>query len=77
VTIIKEIDGEVHIEYKGKDLPFKIFSNQEFSGKTVDSKEIDSFFREKKIRKASYGHPYNKQGRAEAKMKQFLRREIV
>jgi hypothetical protein len=37
VRIIKEIDGEVHIEYKGKDLPFKIFSNQEFSGKTVDS----------------------------------------
>jgi hypothetical protein len=75
--IIKEMDGSVHIEYKGKDLPFKILSNQEFSGKTVDSKKIDSFFRKKKMRKVSYEHPYNRIGRAEAKMKQFLWREIA
>lgn len=80
VTIIKGIDGEVHIEYNGKDLPFKFFSEQESSGKTVDLKEIDSFFREKKIRKVSYNHPYNQQGRAEAKIKQYrkvLQRETA
>ena|SRR5271166_625254 len=71
VTIIKGIDGEVHIEHNCKNLPFKILSKQESSGKTVDSKEIDSFFREKKIRKVSHNHPYNKQGRAEAKIRQY------
>lgn len=71
ITIIKGMDGEVHIEHNGKNLPFKVFSKQECSGKTVDSKEIDSFFREKKIRKVSYNHPYNQQGRAEAKIRQY------
>jgi len=71
VTIIKGIDGEVHIEHNCKNLPFKILSKQESSGKTVDSKEIDSFFREKKTRKVSHNHPYNKQGRAEAKIRQY------
>jgi hypothetical protein len=80
VSIIKGVEGEVYIEYKGKNLPFKIFSNQESSGQIVDSKEIDRFFQEKKIRKVSYDHPYNKQGRAEAKMRQYrkaLQRGIV
>ncbi len=69
VTIIQGIDGEVHIEYNGKNLPFKIFSRQEACGKTIDSKEIDSFFREKQERKVRYDHPWNKEGRALAKMR--------
>jgi hypothetical protein len=71
VTIIKGIDGEVCIEYNGMDLPFKILSGQEMCGKEVNSKEIDTFFNEKKTRKVPYDHPWNKQGRATAKMKQY------
>lgn len=71
VTIIKGIDEEVYIEHNGKNLPFKILSRQEICGKTVDSKEIDTFFKEKKTRKVPYDHPWNKQGWATAKMKQY------
>jgi hypothetical protein len=69
VTISKGIDGDVFIEYNGKNLPFKILSEQEIGGKVVDSKEIDVFFKEKKKRKVPYDHPWKQQGRAEAKMK--------
>jgi hypothetical protein len=71
VTIIKGIDGEIYIEHNGKHLPFKILSRQELCGKVVDSKEIENFFREKKTRKVSYDHPWNKQGRAKAKIMQY------
>lgn len=71
VTIMQGIDGEVYIEYKGKNLPFKILSRQEISGKVVDLKEIDTFFKEKKARKAPYDHQWNKEGRATEKMKRY------
>ncbi len=71
VTIIKGIDGEVYIQHNGKDLPFKIYSGQKVCGAEVGSKEIDTFFNEKKTRKVPYNHPWNKQGRAIAKMKRY------
>lgn len=71
VTITKGMDGEVFIEYKGRNLPYKIYSGQEVCGKEVDSKEIDTFFHEKKTQKVAYNHPWNQQGRAVAKMKQY------
>ena len=50
VTIIKGIDGEVHIEHKGENLPFKILTQQTVCGKEVNSKGIDIFLKEKKKR---------------------------
>ena len=71
VTIITTLEGEIFIEHNGKDLPFKIFSKQEVSGKVIGSKSIDSFFKEKKERKVPDDHPWKKQGRAANKMKQY------
>lgn len=71
VTIIKTLDGEVYIEHNGKNLPFKVLSQQEICGKVVDSKKIDTFFKEKKTRKVPFDHPWNQEGRARAKMKQY------
>lgn len=71
VTVIKSIDGEVYIEHNGKELPFKIYSQQEVSGKVVDPKELDTFFNERKRKKPSYTHPWNMEGRARAKMKEY------
>jgi hypothetical protein len=70
VTVIKALDGKISIEYKGKSLPFRIHSPQEVKGEIINSKEIDRFLREKKHRIVPYDHPWNQQGRAEAKMKQ-------
>ena len=71
VTIIKTIEGEIYIEHNGKNLPFKVFSKQEICGKIIDSKKIDTFFKEKKTTKVSFSHPWNKEGRARAKMNQY------
>jgi transposase len=70
VMVIKSIDGEVYIEHNGKELPFKIYAQQEASGKIVDPKELDTFFNERKRRKPSYTHPWNTEGRARAKIKE-------
>lgn len=70
VTIITTLEDEVFIEHNGKDLPFKIFSKQEALGKVIDSKSIDTFFKEKKERKVPDDHPWKKQGLAANKKKQ-------
>lgn len=71
VTIIKTIDRRVYIEHNGKNLPFKILCDQEMSGKMVDSKGLDSFFKEKKTRKVPHDHPWKKEARAIAKMNDY------
>lgn len=70
VTIIKGLDGEVYIEHKGKNLPFKVLSRQEVCGKVVNSKDLDTFFKEKINRTVPNSHPWKQQGRAVAKRKQ-------
>ena len=71
VTIIKTLDGEMYIEHNGKNLPFKVLSQQEFCGKVIDSKKIDTFFKEKKAREIPFDHPWRREGRAGAKIKQY------
>lgn len=64
VTIIETLDGQVHIEYKGKDLPFNVFSEQEFMGAEVDSKEIDRFLKKKHQYGVSpHNHPWLQKSR--------------
>lgn len=58
VTILESLDGKISIEYKGKKLPFKIYSEQEFLGGIVNSKEIDRFLQEPTKRKVSNQHPW-------------------
>lgn len=69
VTIIKAINGRVYIEHNGKNLPFKIFSEQKAYGNIVNPKQIDTFLKEKKTRKVPHTHPWKQQGRAEARKK--------
>jgi hypothetical protein len=71
VTIIKGLDGELYIEHDGKNLLFKILSKQEVCGKVVNSKCIDTFLKGRKKRKVDTSHPWNQQGRAVAKMKEY------
>lgn len=71
VTIIKGIDGDVYIEHNGKKLPFKILSRVEVCGKVINSKDIDTFFKEKKERIVPDSHPWRQRGRALAKIKQW------
>jgi hypothetical protein len=73
VMVIKGLKGQIYIEYKGKYLPFKIHSQQEFKGKEVDSKQINSFLKKPKEREIPFHHPWKQQGRAEAKIKQYQR----
>jgi hypothetical protein len=71
VTIIKGISGEMYIEHNGKNLPFKVLSRQEVCGKVVNSKGLDTFFKDKKKRKVPDSHPWKQEGRATAKRKQY------
>jgi len=71
VTIIKTLEGEVYIEYNGKNLTFKVFSQQEICGKIIDSKKIGIVFREKKTRTVPFNHPWKQEGRAKTKMNQY------
>ncbi len=58
VMVIECLGGEIYIEYKGKYLPFKIHSQQEFNGNEVNSKEMDRFLKKKKNRKVPSHHPW-------------------
>ena len=64
VTILEGLDQRIIIEYQGKPLPFKLFSQQEVNGKIVNSKEIDRFLNKtNKYRKQSTNHPWNQEVR--------------
>jgi transposase len=71
VTVVRNLKGQIYIEYKNKELPFRIFSQQEFKGEEINSKEIDRFLNESKTRKVLYRHPWKKEGRAEANIKSY------
>lgn len=71
VMIFEKLNGEISIEYKGRSLPFKVHSEQEFKGTEVDAKAVDLFLKDIKKRKISYHHPWKQQGRSLAKKKQF------
>jgi hypothetical protein len=71
VTIIEGLTGQVYIEYKGKYLPFKIYYQQEFKGTEVNSKEIDRFLKEKRQYHVAQNHPWNQEGKAEVKKRDW------
>jgi len=73
IMVIEQLDGRIFLEYKGKDMPFKLYAEQQFQGKVVSSKEIDKFLREKIPYKVAYDHRWNQQGRAERKQKELMR----
>jgi hypothetical protein len=58
VTILESLNGDIAIEYEGKQLEFKEFFKQECSGKIINAKEIDRFLQEKKSTKPSPNHPW-------------------
>lgn len=67
VTVLKKLDGMVQVNYKEKNLPVVEYFKQPYNGGTVDSKDLDRFLRGRKITHASQHHPWNQQGRAEAR----------
>ena len=42
VTVLERLDGQISIEHQGRQLPFKLFSEQEANGEVINSKEIDN-----------------------------------
>lgn len=71
VEVIEGLEGQIYIKYKGQYLPFEIYSQQEFVGKEIDSKEIDQFLKPPIPRKVSNHHPWKQAVRVIAKMKQY------
>lgn len=71
VTVLEGLNGKIDIEYQGRKLLFKLFSEQEVNGEVVTSKEIDRFLsRSHKHVKPSIHHPWNQQARAERKIRE-------
>jgi len=72
INVLEKLDGQISLEYQGKYLPFKLFAEQEVNGEIVNSKELNRVInRRNKYRKVSINHPWNQQGRAEAKRKKY------
>lgn len=73
VTIIKTIEGEIFIEHNGKDLPYKILTEQRAARTSVNPKELDTFFleKEKRSRDVPKRHPWKREARAAAKLKAY------
>jgi hypothetical protein len=67
VTVIKKLGGEISIEYKGKQLPFQIYGEQEYVGKEINSKEIERFLKERETRKIPQNHPWKQKMRKYAR----------
>ena len=58
ISVLEGIQGDITIEYRGKAVPFARYSQQEFTGEIVDSKEVDNFMKPKKERKPDADHPW-------------------
>ena len=71
VTVIKDLKKKIHIEYKGKRLHFKIYSQQEYNGTEIDSKEIDRFLNHTIVRTVAKGHPWKQQRHFEKEMREY------
>ena len=71
VTVLKKLDGTLLVKYKDKILPVVEYFKQPYNGQIVNSKEIDQFLGDKKKDSISPHHPWNQQGRAEAKRRVF------
>lgn len=73
ITVLKGVnDNSLRLEYKGKELTFKVIGEQEYQGRIVTSKEIDRFFRTKQIRQVASHHPWKQEGKATARKKQYM-----
>jgi len=66
VTVLESLDGEITLEYHGKELPFRMHHFYNYEEKT--SKEIDQFLREKKRYRPPRHHPWNQEGRAKQRL---------
>jgi transposase len=73
VSIIKTIDGALFLEYKGKSLAFKKYSEQVANGEEVTSKEIEKYLKKqigvKISKKPARHHKWNQEARALARRK--------
>lgn len=58
VAVKEKLDGTIVVEYKGKSIPFRIFSQQDYVGKEVTTKEINRFLKGRQPRKVSPNHPW-------------------
>ena len=60
VTLLEDLNGKIRVLYKGKELKYKIYGEEEFQGKIVMSKEIDLALNWaiKRPHKPSMRHPW-------------------
>lgn len=73
VTIIRKLDEEIIVKYKGATLPVVEYFKQPHNGNEVSSKEIERFLKVKKRLVVSKYHPWIQEGRTEA-CRRFLAR---
>lgn len=72
ISVIKTLNKELFLEYKGKSLVFKKFKDQIASGQEVSSKEIDRFLNTKLCRpRPTWCHKWSQEARALARKKAY------
>lgn len=72
VTISKHLDGTVTFDFEGKPICVKKYEEQ-ISGLEINTKELDRFLKERQQRKPDRNHPLLQIGRAEARMRKYMR----
>lgn len=72
VTVIRRQNGALSFEIKGKPLRVQKYSEQMSSGPEVSSKELERYVKPPRNRKVSINHPWNQEGRAEARIREYL-----
>jgi hypothetical protein len=58
VTVLEKLDGTISIEFKGKKIGFRMWYEQDFVGKEVDSKEIERFLKGRRQSNVPLNHPW-------------------
>lgn len=70
INVLKQLNGEIILDYNGKKLSFVKFNEQEFNGEIIESKKVNEFI-DKPIKKVPYNHVWNQEGRAEQKRRMY------
>jgi hypothetical protein len=73
VTVLELITGDIFLEYKGKLLSFKKYSEQEYSGQIIPSREMNELAKKSKStpKPVVYNHPWKQEGRAEKRRRAY------
>jgi hypothetical protein len=71
ITVIRKLNGEMVVKYKGRSIPVVEYYKQRHNGDIINPKEIESFLGEAQHRVVPWHHPWKQQGRATARQRHF------